>query len=124
MSAMMMSYFTQDELKCQHCGEYKFDNQALNELNQIREVCGFPFIINSAYRCPKHPIEEVKSKPGEHTTGQAVDIKADGEQAYKIIQAAMSLGVPRVGVSQKSGGARFVHLGWDVDFPNPRVWSY
>ena len=42
-----MSYFTKEELSCQHCGAYKFDEEFLKVLNNIREECGFAFVISS-----------------------------------------------------------------------------
>ena len=51
-----MNYFSEDELKCQHCGKYKFDEGVLKILNAIRREFG-PMPVNSGYRCVDHPIE-------------------------------------------------------------------
>jgi len=51
-----MKYFTEDELKCSHCGESRMNESFMNKIETLREQLGFPFPVNSAYRCPEHPI--------------------------------------------------------------------
>lgn len=118
-----IGYFTDDELACSCCGRLEFDPQFLVLLNAIRERVG-PMPVSSGYRCPNHPIEaRKKGGAGEHSTGFAVDIAVSGWRAHKLIEVAMALGIPRIGVNQK-GSHRFIHLGMNEDFPNPTVWSY
>ena len=124
---MKNNYFSKEELSCRHCGEYKFDEGFLELLNGIREECGFPLPVTSGYRCPKHPIEAAKKRPGAHSSGRAVDIKVSGERAHKLVSVALAMGVPRIGVKQKSGSEiydRFIHLDWDITLPGPAIWSY
>lgn len=119
------SYFTERELACKCCGANEFDPDFLETLNSIRKECGFPFLISSAYRCPKHPNEARKTATGAHTTGKAVDILASGENALEIVSVALANGLTRVGVSQKGGG-RFIHIDGcteDDGFPTA-IWSY
>ena len=120
-----MNYFSEKELSCTCCGEYNFDDGFLLVLNQIRERCGFPLVVTSAYRCPNHPIEAAKENPGEgeHCTGMAIDIGVSHDKAHILLQVALSMGIPRIGVNQKGAG-RFIHLGMSPDFPYPTVWSY
>ena len=68
-----VNYFSEDELRCQHSGEYKFDKTVLKILNAIRKEFG-PMPVTSGYRCPEHPIEARKDRVGAHTTGKAVDL--------------------------------------------------
>jgi len=119
----MSKYFTAKELACQHCGKHGFDSTFLTALDNLREECGFPFVVTSAYRCPEHPIEAAKQRLGEHTTGKAVDIAVSNSKAYRVIEAAVKAGIPRIGVQQK-GSSRFIHLGCNEDYPHPTVWSY
>ena len=119
----MASYFSKEELSCTCCQSYKFDDTFLTILNNIRKECGFPFIVTSAYRCEKHPIEARKRSPGEHTTGKAIDIAVTGEKALQLIRVAQDYGITRIGVQQKGSG-RFIHLGYSEDFPSPSIWSY
>ena len=120
----MSSYFSRDELKCKHCGVYHFDEQFLEVLNRIREDCGFPLYVTSGYRCPQHPEEVHKSRPGAHTKGLAVDLAVQGHKAYFLVESAVRYAVPRIGVSQNKDGPRFIHLDIDFDLPNPTIWSY
>ena len=118
-------YFTEDELKCRHTGECKMDEDFMKVLDEIREECGFAFVITSGYRSPKHPIEAKKSRPGAHASGKAVDILVHMEQAYKVVEVALRFGIKRIGVSQKGDvGARFIHLDMDETRAAPRIWSY
>jgi zinc D-Ala-D-Ala carboxypeptidase len=118
-----MRYFDQDEFLCHHCGKGTLDEDFGFLLDDIRHDCGFPFLLSSAYRCPEHPIEKRKSKPGAHAMGYAVDIAVIGEQALKVIQVAQAHGVKRIGINQKGKG-RFIHLDAAPGLPSPAIWSY
>ena len=122
-----MSYFTDEELACQHCGKQGFRAEHLEKLNAIREACGFPFIVSSGYRCEDHPIEAQKvakgGSVGEHSLGSAVDIACEGEKAVMLLYMAQVWGVKRIGVNQK-GSNRFIHLGFSDELPTPALWSY
>lgn len=94
-------------------------------LDKIRSEIGFPMIITSGYRCPKHN-EEVSStgRTGPHTTGLAVDVKVSGENAYRLIESALRHGISGIGISQNGDwGKRFIHLDMLED-NRPRIWSY
>lgn len=119
----MTNYFSERELACKHCGEYFFDERFLDLLNRIRHACGFPLVVTSGYRCPEHPEERRKARPGAHSKGLAVDLSVNYERAYVLLNQALCHGVPRIGINQK-GGSRFIHLDVDVNLPNPRIWSY
>ena len=122
----MKNYFTEDELRCQHTGQYKTNPEFLEKLNAIRHECGFAFVITSGYRAPEHPIEAKKQRPGSHASGRAVDIAVYGKQAYRVIEVALKHGMTGIGVNQK-GSHRFIHLD-DLEgglyFSRPTVWSY
>ncbi len=101
----------------------KMDPKLLSMLDELREEYGYPIILNSSYRSPDHPIEAVKSNPGEHTYGAAVDIKcAGGENTFNLVAAAIKVGFRRIGISRKSN---FVHVG--IGYPNApetTIWTY
>jgi uncharacterized protein YcbK (DUF882 family) len=101
----------------------KMDPKLLSMLDELREEYGYPIILNSSYRSQDHPIESVKSKPGEHTYGAAVDIKcAGGEATFKLVAAAIKVGFRRIGISRKSN---FVHVGIGYpDAPDTTIWTY
>lgn len=120
-------YFSKKEFDCKETGENKMDKEFMDELYKLRDIVGFPMVINSGYRSPRHSIERSKGHAnGEHTKGRCADIRADGPQAYAIIKAVFKHGLKfnRIGVSQKGGG-RFIHLGMGSEgLPANTVWSY
>jgi zinc D-Ala-D-Ala carboxypeptidase len=93
------------------------------EVDELRDHVGFPLILSSAWRCPEHPTEKKKEKPGAHVTGRAVDIAVTGEQAIEVLRHALAMGFDRIGVQQKGSG-RFIHLDKAIGFPSPAIWSY
>ena len=120
-----MTYFSDDELKCKHCGGLVFDATFRQLLDDIRADCGFPLPVSSGYRCPHHPIEVAKDSPGAHCSGKAVDIRISGERALRLVWVAMAHGVKRIGVNQKGKhDQRFIHLDNELDLPHPAIWSY
>jgi len=122
-----MKYFTADELKCSHCGKSGMNETFMERIETLRHQLGFPFPVNSAYRCPEHPIEARKKAAGAHATGHAIDIGVSGEQAYKLIEAAVKSGeFGGIGINQK-GSSRFIHLDNienTLERPRPWIWSY
>jgi len=95
--------------------------RAFMELLMIaRRDLGFPFIINSGYRCPLHN-DAISSTgiDGPHTKG-AADIRASFERAYKLNawagEADMGIGLNQTG----DVAGRYIH----VDNLGPRIWTY
>lgn len=118
-------YFTEDELRCKcGCGEVMMNPSFMHRLDDMRRKAGFPFVVTSGYRCPDYNDRVSSTGPdGPHTTGKAVDIAVQGNQAHEVLRLAMLHGIKGVGVSQK-GDSRFLHLDIIDDFPRPNVWSY
>lgn len=120
-------YFTQDEMRCKcGCNQDGMDANFMERLTSLRADWGQPMTVTSAYRCPQHPIEAKKAKPGTHASGRAVDIAVQGEDAYKFLCAALGHGFTGIGVQQKGGG-RFIHLDdltKEEGLPRPTIWSY
>lgn len=88
-------------------GGEKMDRLLLKELDELRDLCGFPFIVTSAYRCPQHPEEASKpSGPGQHAWGRAVDIAvSNGHQRRLLVDGALEMGFGGIGVAKT-----FVHV--------------
>ena len=105
MTDEQLKYFTLDEFKCKETGENRINPEFVKKLDKLRELCGFPFVITSGYRSPKHSIEIKKTKPGKHAEGIAADIKANSVQAYTIMKYAFELGFK--GIARGNG---FVHI--------------
>ena len=118
-----MKYFTEDELKCSHCGYNMMKADFMDRVIELRRALDFPFVVTSAYRCPVHN-SNVSSTgaTGPHTTGRAIDIGVSRERAYELIKLAIMSGFTGIGVNQKGNG-RFIHLD-DLINGRPTVWSY
>ncbi len=115
---MKLKYFKLSDFDCQVTGENKMDPIFLSRLDELREKCGFPFIINSGYRSPKHHIEARKNAPGVHSIGVAADIRVNnGFQRAVIIREAVRLGFTGIGVAKG-----FVHV--DIRTSGISAWSY
>lgn len=110
--------FTPKEMgcKCGNCdGSAHMDQVFMEKLQAIRDVVG-PMSITSAYRCPLHPVEAKKAKPGMHGQGRAVDVAmVDGER-MKLIRFAMVKGMRGFGF-----GKTFQHID---DRENFMSWTY
>jgi zinc D-Ala-D-Ala carboxypeptidase len=115
--------FSAKEFDCSHCGKNEMRPEFMGKLQAFRMQYGKPMRITSGYRCPEHPLEAKKSKPGAHASGLACDVGVDGQEAYEILKLAFQLGFKGIGVNQKGTG-RFIHLDMLEEPPRPNVWSY
>jgi zinc D-Ala-D-Ala carboxypeptidase len=115
---MQSKYFKKDEFKCKHTGDNFISERLISRLDVLREACGFPLVVVSGYRSPKHPIEAAKSTPGTHTRGIAVDLRVrNGIERMKLVSEAIRLGFTGIGVAKS-----FVHL--DIRDDTPVMWLY
>ena len=113
----MQGYFTDDELKCPCCGKVLMDKSFLRKLNLARFIAGFPFVVNSGYRCPGHN-KAVGSTSTNHTSGQAADIKCiDANRRYEMVIAMIGVRMMGIGI-----GKTFVHC--DNKHPVHTIWTY
>ena len=115
--------FTEAEFKCKHCGKVEMSPVFMAKLQQLRNAYGKPMIVSSGYRCPDHPTEAAKTKPGAHASGQACDVAVSGNDAYALLKLALAFEFTGIGVNQK-GDSRFLHLDTLRESPRPNVWSY
>lgn len=117
-----MRYFNIKDFDCQETGNNEMSEDFLNKLDDLRHICGFPFIITSGYRDPTHSIEARKTnagrKAGTHAQGIAADIRINnGNEAYEIIKNAQSMGFNGIGVAKT-----FIHV--DTRKTMPVIWTY
>lgn len=114
--------FEEKEFRCRHTGQCHMSDTLLEALQAVRTEYGKPMVVTSGYRDKSHPEEAKKLKPGQHSLGLAVDLACEGSQAHEIVRLAMKHGFRGVGISQKAGGPRFVHL--DMRAGLPVIYSY
>jgi len=115
--------FGRDEFACSHCGDEEMNAEFMDALQELRIAFGKPMTITSGYRCPSHPIEARKSRPGSHASGCAADIAVSRGDAVQLLRYALQDGrFTGFGVQQKSGG-RFIHLD-TLTTNRPMIWSY
>ena len=82
--------FTTNEMKCPCCKECDMNQEFMNNLQSLREICAFGFKINSAYRCEKHNSSVSKNTRGQHAQGLAVDISMkDRYKRFKLLKEAI-----------------------------------
>ena len=99
--------------------ETNMSKEFLFVLDEAREIAGIPFIINSAYRSPEHPLS-IKNPSSSHIKGLAVDIKAtDSNTRFKIVKALIEVGFNRIGISDT-----FIHVDLDLDKTQNVIWTY
>lgn len=117
-------YFSEHELACKcGCGRADMDEETMQLVVEVREELGFPFRLNSAFRCPDHN-KNVSStgRFGPHTTGKALDISAIGsESKLRLVEAFQKRGFRRFGIAKN-----FVHIDFlkkEDGFPEG-IWSY
>ena len=103
---MDFRYFQIEDFACQETGANEIRYDFVSALDDLRGVCGFPFIITSGYRSPTHSAEVKKARPGQHTQGIAADIKVSGgAQRHAIVSNAIKLGFRGIGVAKT-----FIHV--------------
>ena len=116
-----MKHFHIREFDCTHTGTggENMDPEFLENLDRLREICGFPFRITSGWRDATHPAEARKEKPGTHNLGIAVDIAvSNGFERMNIVHEALKMGAFNgIGI-----GDNFVHL--DGRTTTPVMWTY
>lgn len=116
---------TDPKLKCTcghpDCDQRSVDQPTLDQVQLIREDINMPMIITSGGRCPYHPNEVTKSKPGDHQKCKAVDVAYRTElQRNKLLVLAGRYGATRVAV-----GKTFVHMAWtETDDRSVPTWTY
>lgn len=113
-------YFKRADFDCQETGENRMEDEFIHQLDTLRGVCGWPFIVTSGYRDVSHSLERDKPNGGGmHTKGIAADIRVtNGKQRHEIVKEAMAMGVFNgIGIAKT-----FVHL--DTREDTPVLWTY
>lgn len=100
--------------------EYKMDSDFLCKLDEARELANIPFVINSAYRSPKHNAKVGGTPHSSHLKGLAVDIKATNSRTrFIVLDALFAAGFTRIGISDS-----FIHVDLDLSKSQNVIWTY
>ena len=75
-------YFKEAEFKKAQpsCSMTQMDDWFLERLDKLRELCGIPLVINSAYRSKEYEREKGRDGTSAHCAGLAVDIRCYDRQ--------------------------------------------
>lgn len=115
-------HFSKSEFDCQETGENEMKPAFVDRLQALRYEYNRPMIITSGYRSPRHSIEAAKDKPGAHASGRACDIRVGpGQDVHDLVALAIRFGFTGIGISQREGRPRFVHLD---TLDRKAIWSY
>ena len=107
----MSKYFS--EIEDNMCTDF------LAKLDEARAYAGIPFIINSAYRSPTHPLS-INNPSSSHIKGLAVDISVkDSRQRFLVLDALLVVGFSRIGIADT-----FIHVDLDYDKSQNVIWTY
>ena len=91
----------------------------LAKLDEAREYANIPFIINSAYRSPTHPLS-IKNPTSSHIKGLAVDISVkDSVTRDLTLRALRAVGFTRIGIA-----STFIHVDLYFDKSQNVTWTY
>ncbi len=117
---MESEHFKSAELRCRHCGREGVRRELLDVLESLRAKAG-PLKVNSAYRCPSHPVEARKPKPGYHARGLAADLvplAMSLRAIYEVVRTEPR--IKGIGVDHAAG---YIHV--DVrEAAEPVCWVY
>lgn len=105
--------FKPEDFTCKcGCGEAKASTDLIVKLQKARTTAGFPFVVNSAYRCEAHNKKVGGATSSRHLTGEAVDIGCtDSVKRMKLV----AIGIEHftgIGVHKS-----FVHFDVRTDTP-------
>ena len=91
----------------------------LAKLDEAREYAGIPFVINSAYRSPTHPLS-IKNPTSSHIKGLAVDIRCNtSRNRFIILDSLIAVGFNRIGIADS-----FIHVDLDLSKSDNVTWTY
>jgi uncharacterized protein YcbK (DUF882 family) len=116
----LAEHFTSEEFACHHCGANGIRIDLVDALEKLRMEIWQAITINSGYRCPNHPEEIHKAKPGRHSEGIAADLSAPGTSLLALFKAIRQhLEFRGIGVNKAAG---YIHV--DMRRGPLTFWKY
>jgi zinc D-Ala-D-Ala carboxypeptidase len=105
------------------CGRMELQDPFMQKIVIAREETGFSWELVSGFRCPPYNNQVSKTGfTGPHTTGRALDVRADSRKRYCIMEALQKLGFTRFGIAKT-----FIHvddLTAKEGFAEEVIWTY
>jgi len=102
------------------CSLQDMDQDFLNKLDALRDKCGIPLLLTSAYRSLEWERSKGRTGSGDHPSRRGVDISANNTATkFKIVKAAIELGFRRIGIANS-----FVHVGDTKTLAQDVLWLY
>lgn len=103
---------------CPCCGMNIMDQSVMRIVELLQFVVRMAVRVTSGTRCKDYNHEVGGNLNSAHLTGKAIDIApGDATERYKIISAAIALGIRRIGVAKDH-----IHLDVDDTKPTPALW--
>jgi hypothetical protein len=112
--------FSPAEIACRGTGQLKLVPEALDRLQELRDLLVKPLIVRSAYRSPEHNRAVGGAKASKHMDGMAFDIAMANHEPTAFEAAAREVGFLGFGYYPRSG---FMHIdlgparSWGEKFP-------
>lgn len=94
-------YFTEEEFNklTPSCSLSDMDPDFMRRLDSAREICGFPFVVTSAFRSHSWNVAHGRDYHSLHEDGRAVDLRCvDSKKRAQIVFACMFIGLRGIGV--------------------------
>lgn len=93
------------------CKLTDLDEAFLYKLDEARDLCDFPFIVNSAYRSKAYELSKGRKGTSSHCKGLAMDIACGSSHVREaILSALIRVGFRRIGIYPT-----FIHVDADED---------
>ena len=109
--------FSPAEIACRGTGQLKLVPEAMDRLQELRDLLGKPLIVRSAYRSSEHNASLKGASPrSKHMDGTAFDIAMANHDPVAFEAAAREVGFLGVGYYGRSG---FIH----IDLGPARTWG-
>lgn len=108
--------FTPAEVACRD-GSLMVNEDAMDKLQALRDLLGFPLIVLSAYRSPEHNANIGGVVNSHHTKACAFDVLMFGIDPVSFEKAARQVGFTGFGFYPE---VPFMH----IDIGRPRFWGY
>lgn len=103
--------FSRREFQCKcGCGFDDVSADLVKGLQQLRDLCGRPVIINSACRCPEHNRRVGGAPKSQHVAGRAADIVIRGLTPPEMADLAEQVDAFQRGAILVYPSRGFIHL--------------